>query len=76
MMSDVVNFEKNLLKAVEIFPDYKEGLFQLGYLYKKQNRISESKEYFEKYLTLFPDDKETRDVYNSLTDSVSSNNSK
>ena len=76
MLNDAVNFEKNLLKAVEIFPDYKESLFQLGYLYKKQNRIPESKEYFEKYLTLFPDDKETRDVYNSLTDSVSSNNSK
>jgi len=76
MLNDVVNFKKNLLKAVEIFPDYREGLFQLGYLYKKQNRISESKEYFEKYLTLFPDDKVTRDVYNSLPDSISVNNNK
>ena len=74
MMNDAVNFEKNLLKAVEIFPGYKEALFQLGYLYKNQNRIPESKEYFEKYLTLFPDDQKTRDVYNSLTDSVSVNN--
>jgi len=76
MMNDAVNFEKNLLKAVDIFPDYKEALFQLGYLYKNQNRIPESKEYFEKYLTLFPDDQKTRDIYNSLTDSVSVNNNK
>jgi tetratricopeptide (TPR) repeat protein len=76
MMNDAVNFEKNLLKAVEIFPGYKEALFQLGYLYKNQNRIPESKEYFKKYLTLFPDDQKTKDVYNSLTDSVSVNNNK
>ncbi|MBC8485346.1 MAG: tetratricopeptide repeat protein, partial [Bacteroidetes bacterium] len=74
LMNDAENYEKNLLKALEIFPDYKDALFQLGYFYKSKNRISESRKYLEKYLELFPNDQKVINLINSLPDSVSTNN--
>ena len=74
LMNDAENYEKNLLKALDIFPDYKDALFQLGYFYKSKNRISESRKYLEKYIELFPNDQKVISLINSLPDSVSTNN--
>jgi tetratricopeptide (TPR) repeat protein len=54
---DNANAEKYLLKAVEIFPDYKDALGQLGLFYRQSGKPVEAIKYFEKYLVLNPDDK-------------------
>ncbi len=46
----------SLLKALEIFPEYKDALGQLGLLYRQTGRPGDAKQYFEKYLILNPDD--------------------
>jgi tetratricopeptide (TPR) repeat protein len=74
LLNDAEYQEKNLLLALEIFPDYKDALFQLVYLYKNQNRIPESRKYLEKYIELFPDDQKAKVLINSLSDSVSTIN--
>ena len=66
MLNDKNNFEKNLIKALDIFPDYKEVLFQLGNFYKQTNRNDEAKKYLERYLKISPDDKKVQDIYKSL----------
>ncbi len=73
LMNDAENYEKNLLRALDIFPNYKDALFQIGYFYKNKNRIPESRKYLEKYLELFPDDQKVISLINSLPDSVSTN---
>jgi len=69
IFKDMNNFEKNILKAVEIFPEYKDALNQLGSYYKSVNKNAEAKIYLGRYLKLAPEDKKAQDIYNSL-DSV------
>jgi len=69
MLNDVNNFEKNIQKALEIFPDYKEALLQYGNFNKQMNKKDEAKNYFGRYLKLYPDDKKVQELYNSI-DSV------
>ncbi|MCI0473320.1 MAG: hypothetical protein L0Y76_07045 [Ignavibacteria bacterium] len=56
LIKDNTNAEKFLLKALEIFPEYKDALGQLGLLYRQSGRPGDAKQYFEKYLVLNPDD--------------------
>jgi tetratricopeptide (TPR) repeat protein len=69
MLNDKNNFEKNINKALDIFPEYKEALFQLGNYYKSLNKNAEAKSYLDKYLKVSPNDKKALDLYNSI-DSV------
>lgn len=55
-MNDRVNFEKSLQKALEIFPDYKDALFLLGYYYKNTGKYDEARKNFEKCLKIKPGD--------------------
>lgn len=66
---DWSGFEKNTLKALEIFPDYKDALVQIGSFYKSANKNEEARNYLGRYLKISPDDKKVRDLYNSI-DSV------
>lgn len=56
MNNDTKNGETFLLKAVELFPDFKDANLQLGILYKRSGRNEEAKKFLEKYLTLNPND--------------------
>lgn len=66
MNNDAKNGETFLLRAVEIFPDYKDALLQLGILYKTNKQYAESKKYLEKYLTLNPTDQKIKDQLNEV----------
>jgi tetratricopeptide (TPR) repeat protein len=66
MLNDRNNFERNLLKALEIFPEYKEALFQFGNYYKSTNKTDEAKNYLERYLKVAPDDKKALELYKSI----------
>lgn len=69
-LNDKVNFEKNLIKALEIFPDYKDALLLLGSYYKQSDRNGEAKIYLDKYLKISPDDKKALELYKSLPDTT------
>ncbi len=65
---DNVNAEKNFLKALEIFPDYNDALVQTGFFYKNTGKKEEARKYFEKYLKLYPEDKQVQELYKSVLD--------
>jgi hypothetical protein len=66
MLNDKINFEKNILKALDIFPEYKEALFQYGNFCKSVNKNDEAKVYLGRYLKVAPDDKKAADLFNSI----------
>lgn len=66
VFKDWNNFEKNIKKALEVFPEYKDALFQYGNYCKSVNRIDEAKNYFDRYLKVAPDDKKVQDIFKSL----------
>jgi hypothetical protein len=66
MLNDRNNFEKNIQKALEMFPEYKDVLFQLGNYYKSLNRNDEAKIYLDRYLKIAPDDKKVLELYKSI----------
>jgi len=74
MNNDAKNGEAFLLRAVEIFPDYKDALLQLGILYKTNKQYTESKKYLEKYLTLNPTDQKIKDQLNEVNTLVNNEN--
>jgi len=67
---DIENSEKNLIKAVEIFPGYRGAVFMLADILKKQNKFPEARKYTENYLKLNPDDTTAVKLLNSLSDTV------
>jgi hypothetical protein len=60
------SFEKNTLKALEIFSEYKDALIQIGTFYKSANRNEEARNYLGRFLKISPDDKKVQDIYNSI----------
>jgi arabinofuranosyltransferase len=58
--------EKNLLMALQLYPDYSEATIALANLYKAQNRIPEAKSIIEKYLSYNSQDSTINTFYNSL----------
>ncbi|MFA5011494.1 MAG: hypothetical protein WC644_06020 [Ignavibacteria bacterium] len=75
MNNDAKNGEAYLLRAVEIFPDYKDALLQLGILYKTNKQFEESKKYLEKYLILNPSDQKIKEQLNEVISLINSGNS-
>lgn len=65
LMNDNAGTEKNLLKAVELYPDYSEALLQLGAFYK-QTKPEESKKYYERYVKLNPADRKVAEQLNAV----------
>ncbi|MBX7044635.1 MAG: hypothetical protein K1X86_02260 [Ignavibacteria bacterium] len=68
--NDAKNYEKNLLKAIELYPDFKDALFALGNFYKAQNNNAEAKKYLTRYVTLKPSDTKALDMLKSVSDST------
>lgn len=66
MLNDKNNFEKNMKKALEIFPEFKEALFQFAYYYKTSNRNDDARSYLDKYMKIAPDDKNALELYKSI----------
>lgn len=69
-LNDRVNFENNILKALEIFPEYREALVQYGYYKKNIGDLENAKIYLEKYLSVNPEDSKTRELLKSIEDSL------
>lgn len=69
-MNDIANFEKNILKALEIFPDYKDALLQYGYYKKTKGDFPEAKKYLERYMIIKPWDTKVKDLLKSVDDSL------
>lgn len=59
--------QKNLEKAVELFPGYKEAVYALGSTYRSQNRITDARELYNNYLNINPGDTTITKALNSLT---------
>lgn len=67
---DSKNAEKNLLKAIELYPDYKEASYVLANLYRSQNKFTESKKFIDKYLELDPNNEKAKEIQRAVSDSV------
>ena len=57
-MGDIKTEESKLFEALKIFPEYRDVLKQIIYLYSQTSRIDEAKTYLEKYKLLFPNDED------------------
>lgn len=68
--NDAKNYEKSLLKAVELYPDFKEALIGLGNYYKSLNDKPNAKKYLEKYVILKPADTKAIEMLKSVSDTT------
>lgn len=71
--NDAKNYEKNLLKALELYPDFKEVLYALGNYYNAMNDKPNAKKYLERYVTLKPTDTKAMEMLKSASDTTSVN---
>lgn len=69
LAGDAKNFEKNLKKALDYFPEYNEANVELAMFYKTQNNCKEAAQLLKKVILNLPNNKKVQDIYNSLPDS-------
>jgi tetratricopeptide (TPR) repeat protein len=50
--------ESELLKALQIFPEYRDAMKLLIYMYAQTSRTDEAKNYLDKYKMIFPNDED------------------
>ncbi len=67
-MSDLKTEESELLNALKIFPEYRDAMKQLIYLYSQTSRPDEAKSYLAKYKSLFPGDEDGLKLERILSD--------
>ena len=67
-LGDAVNAEKNLKRAIEVYPEYKEAVAILSNLYKSQNKTLEARTVLSNYLQLNPSDTTILKMLNSIKD--------
>ena len=65
-INDQVTAEKNLIKAIELYPDYREAVFALSNLYKVQKKIPEAENIIGKYSQNNPSDTSAVKLLNEL----------
>lgn len=65
-LGDGKSAQKFLLKALEIYPAYREAVISLGNVYKTENRITEARELYTNYLKTNPADSLVLKYNNSL----------
>jgi len=70
MTNDNKAGENNLLKAIELYPDFKDAILQLGIFYKRNNRNEDALKYLEKYLLLNPNDQKVKDQLKEVTEAL------
>lgn len=68
--NDLQNAELNLRKSLQIFPEYRVALGQLGLLQKQNGNFEEAKTLFEKYLTIHPEDVRIQEYLRVVNDSL------
>jgi tetratricopeptide (TPR) repeat protein len=68
--NDMQNAEINLRKSLQIFPEYRPALGQLGLLQEQKGNFAEAKTLFEKYLTIHPEDIKIQEHLNTVNDSL------
>ena len=62
--------ESNMLKAIEIYPEFKDALLQLGIFYNRTNRKEDARKYLEKYLLLNPNDQKVKDQLKEINEAL------
>lgn len=70
MTNDNKSGEANLLKAIELYPDFKDAILQLGIFYKRSSRNEDAQKYLEKYLLLNPNDQKVKDQLKEVTEAL------
>ncbi len=70
---DAKNAEINFVKALRIYPDYKQALLQLGNIYLRQGKINEAREMLTKAISVDPNYKDALNLLKSIPDTVNSN---
>jgi tetratricopeptide (TPR) repeat protein len=76
LLKDNDNFEKSLLKAVELFPDLKEAHQGLAVYYKEAGRYPESKEHLVKLLELEPENTQIKNYLNNVNHLINTKENK
>ncbi len=69
-LGDNSTAEKNLVKAIDIYPDYREAVFALANIYKTQNKLMDARNTFETYYQNHPSDTAVAHIINSLSDTI------
>lgn len=72
-VGDARNAEINLIKALRIYPDYKQALLQLGNIYLRQGNISGARELLTKAISVDPNYKDALNLLSSIPDTVNNN---
>ena len=57
-------------KALNIFPDFHDGVFLLAQLYERENKQGDAKKYVGDYLKSNPSDTSAVRLFKSLSDST------
>ncbi len=70
MTNDNKAGESNMLKAIEIYPEFKDALLQLGMFCNRNNRKDDAQKYLEKYLLLNPNDQKVKDQLKEITEAL------
>jgi tetratricopeptide (TPR) repeat protein len=69
-IKDSRNYEINLSKALEIFPEYKDALFQYANYCRQTGRNDESKKYLERIIKTDPENKRALDMLKAFSDTT------
>ncbi len=70
LLGNNISAEKNLLKALELYPGYSEATISLADMYKRQNKISEARRLSINYLKINPSDSTVIKLLKTLPDST------
>lgn len=70
LLGDNASSEKNLLKALELYPGYSEATASLADMYKRQNKISEARKLAINYLKINSSDSTVIKLLKTLPDST------
>lgn len=70
LLGDQANSEKHLLKALELYPGYRDAAISLIDLYKRQNKITEARKISDNYLKFNPSDSAMIKLMKTLPDST------
>jgi arabinofuranosyltransferase len=73
LMGDAPKSEKYLLKALEIYPGYKEATLALIETFKREKKIPEAIKYSQEYLKINPTDTTITRLLKSLSDTTGVN---
>jgi hypothetical protein len=68
-LGDSNSGEKYLLKALQIFPGYRDAAFSIADFYKRQNKMDLAKQFVIAYLQTNPSDTSAVTLLKSISDS-------